>query len=79
VTGNYGQGSTRRSISINHSTDLIVSNQKKVKMPKISANCWAIYDVNKKTMIEGKREHFKREIASLTKIMTAWVVINLCK
>lgn len=48
-------------------------------MPKISANCWAIYDVNKKTMIEGKREHFKREIASLTKIMTAWVVINLCK
>ena len=30
-------------------------------------------------MLDGRREYFKREVASLTKIMTAWVVINLCK
>ena len=32
-----------------------------------------------KCLLHGKREYQKREIASLTKIMTCWVVINLCK
>lgn len=50
-----------------------------LKIPKVSAKCWAIYDVNKMTFVNGKREYFKREIASLTKIMTCHVVILLCK
>lgn len=48
-------------------------------MPQISAKCWAIYDVNKMTFIHGKREYLKRECASLTKIMTCYVVIKLCQ
>lgn len=48
-------------------------------MPSISAKCWAIYDVNKMSIVYGRREYQKREVASLTKIMSAWVVINLCK
>ena len=31
------------------------------------------------SIVYGRREYQKREVASLTKIMTAWVVINLCK
>lgn len=31
------------------------------------------------SIINGRREYQKREVASLTKIMTAWVVINMCK
>lgn len=55
------------------------SQYKKRKVPNISAKCWAIYDVNKMSIVYGRREYQKREVASLTKIMTAWVVINLCK
>ena len=29
--------------------------------------------------IHGKREYELKEVASLTKIMTCWVVIRLCK
>lgn len=49
------------------------------KPPVISAKCWVIYDMNKQCVVHGRREYHKREIASLTKIMTCWVVIQLCK
>ena len=29
--------------------------------------------------VHGKREYFRREVASLTKIMTSYVVLSLCK
>ena len=31
------------------------------------------------SIINGRREYQKRQVASLTKIMTCWVVINMCK
>lgn len=47
--------------------------------PKISAHYWAIFDGSKQSFIHGKREYMKREVASLTKIMTAYTVIELAK
>jgi D-alanyl-D-alanine carboxypeptidase len=47
--------------------------------PSISAKCWAVYDVNKMSFIHGKREYYKRECASLTKIMTCYVVLELSR
>ena len=48
-------------------------------IPVISARCWAIFDVNKMAYVHGKREYLKKECASLTKIMTCYLVISLCK
>ena len=48
-------------------------------VPQVSAKCWAIYDAAKMSFIHGKREYLKRECASLTKIMSCYVVISLCK
>ena len=48
-------------------------------VPKISAHYWAIFDGHKQSFIHGKREYMKREVASLTKIMTAYTVIELAK
>jgi len=31
------------------------------------------------SFIQGKREYLKREMASLTKIMTCYVVLRLCQ
>ena len=47
--------------------------------PKVSAHYWAIFDGQKQSFIHGKREFMKREVASLTKIMTAYTVIELAK
>jgi len=47
--------------------------------PKISAHYWAIFDGHKQSFIHGKREYMKREVASLTKIMTAYTVLELAK
>jgi len=58
-------------------TGMIKKSKKNV--PQLTSKCWAIYDYNKMTLIHGKREYQRREIASLTKIMTCWVVIQLCK
>ena len=48
-------------------------------MPNISAKSWVIYDVNQMAFMIGKREYMQREIASLTKIMTCYTVIQLVK
>ena len=55
------------------------NNSKDKKIPNVSANCWAVFDVKKASIMRGRREHQKREIASLTKVMTCWVVINVCR
>lgn len=54
-------------------------NELFLNIPQISAKCWAIYDTAKMSFVHGKREYQKRECASLTKIMSAYVVIALCK
>ena len=47
--------------------------------PKISSHYWAVFDGHKQSFLHGKREYMKREVASLTKIMTAYTVIELAK
>lgn len=49
------------------------------KVPKVTAKCWGIYDINKMGFVHGKREYFRREVASLTKIMTFYVVYQVSK
>lgn len=49
------------------------------EVPNISSKCWCIFDLDKMSLIYGKREYLKRECASLTKIMTAYVAIKLCQ
>ena len=47
--------------------------------PKVSAHFWAIFDVNKQSFIHGKREYMRREVASLTKMMTAYTILDLAR
>ena len=77
----FGTGGVARKLMGNIVWDNAISNNKSKKKnpPQISSKCWAIYDFNKMSIIHGKREYQRREVASLTKIMTCWVVIKLCK
>lgn len=43
----------------------------------ITAQSYAIYDMKGCNLILGRKENLKREIASLTKIMTFYTVIDL--
>mmetsp|Transcript_5843 Transcript_5843/g.9373 ORF Transcript_5843/g.9373 Transcript_5843/m.9373 type:complete len:172 (+) Transcript_5843:1461-1976(+) len=45
--------------------------------PHCSAQSWSIYDQKTNQLLFGKAERERRECASLTKIMTAFVVIRL--
>lgn len=50
-----------------------------IPQPFISSQSWAIYDIKTDTILFGKLERERREIASLTKIMTTYVVLTLLK
>ena len=45
--------------------------------PHCSAQAWSIYDQKTNTLLFGKLERERRECASLTKIMTGYVVLRL--
>lgn len=45
--------------------------------PHCSAQSWSIYDLKTNTLLFGKGERDRREVASLTKIMTAYLVYKL--
>ena len=45
--------------------------------PHCSAQAWSIYDQKTQTLLFGKSERDRRECASLTKIMTCFVVLRL--
>lgn len=45
--------------------------------PYVSANNWVIIDRKKGDLMFGKCENESRQVASLTKIMTAYCVLNL--
>ena len=47
--------------------------------PFVTASSWAIWDGNTKKLIIGRKENLRREIASMTKMMTAYVVNRLVK
>lgn len=50
-----------------------------IPQPYISAQSWAVYDTKTESVLFGRLERERREIASLTKIMTTCVVLNLLK
>jgi D-alanyl-D-alanine carboxypeptidase len=54
-----------------------------VPLPYQSASCWAVYDANSVggslQMITGKREKERREVASMTKMMTFYTSYLLFK
>lgn len=45
----------------------------------MTAKCWSILDAEKGNFVHGKRENIRREVASLTKIMTCYTVLKLIK
>lgn len=45
--------------------------------PHCSAQAWSIYDQKTNTLLFGKSERDRRECASLTKMMTCYVVLRL--
>ena len=45
--------------------------------PKVTARYWAIYDAIAEKVIHGKHQNARRECASLTKMMTCLVALNL--
>ena len=49
------------------------------KAPQLQANFWGIYDVEKKEIVHGKLVDNRREVASVTKIMTAYAVIEVAR
>ena len=52
----------------------------KSKPPKdISSKSWVIFNVNTMGIVFGKKHHYPREIASLTKIMTCYLTLILAK
>lgn len=58
-------------------------NEGKIKLPLstpvpiVSAQAWAVFDCSRARIIHGKDEHEQRQMASLTKIMTAYVVCTV--
>ena len=46
--------------------------------PHVSSTNWAIYDARDSRFLFGKEEKERREVASLTKIMTCHLVLFLC-
>lgn len=45
--------------------------------PHCSASSWAVFDQKTNSLLFGKMEKERREVASLTKIMTCYVVLKL--
>ncbi|CAK58030.1 unnamed protein product (macronuclear) [Paramecium tetraurelia] len=50
-----------------------------ITVPSITAHTWVILDAQTGRLIWGKNEHSNREIASITKSMTAYVTIKICE
>lgn len=76
----YSNSSTRSNSSNSSETSL-----SKVKpfapnyVPSVTATCWAIYEANSGMIINGKCENIQREVASLTKIMTCYIVLQIIR
>jgi D-alanyl-D-alanine carboxypeptidase len=51
----------------------------KLKLPNISAKCWAVMDGRTGELLCGKKDNKKKEIASLTKMMNFLCVCRLIK
>ena len=47
--------------------------------PYVTAKCWGVLDGDDGSLLFGRNEHVPREIASITKIMTAYLVFRIMK
>ena len=45
----------------------------------MTAKAWAVFDADSGELISGRNEHEQREVASITKIMTCWVSLQLAR
>lgn len=52
----------------------MIQNQKAIEPPTVTANCWSVYNGTTKQFLYGKWANTQTEIASLTKIMTCYIV-----
>ncbi|CAD8088345.1 unnamed protein product [Paramecium sonneborni] len=57
----------------------LIGNDEKVLTPRLTAKSWIIIDSNNGDVFYSFNENQRREIASITKIMTFYVVQNMCK
>ena len=59
----------------------IQSNPKilNTKAPHVMSTCWGIYDVNKRETVFGRCLDAKHEVASVTKLMTAYTVTEIAR
>lgn len=55
--------------------DLIVS----IPPPYVTAKCWGVLDGDDGSLLFGRNEHVPREMASITKIMTSYLVYRIMK
>ncbi len=46
-------------------------------LPYVTAQSWSIYDSKTSKYISGKKENYKREVASITKMMTFYTTLKL--
>ena len=73
-------------IEMNHKIDTTLTNRifanpkvLNAKAPLVQASHWGIYDVDKQEVIHGKLMDTRREVASVTKIMTCYAVIEIAR
>lgn len=50
-----------------------------VQKLSLSAESWAIYDCQSQTLLAGRKEAMRREVASITKMMTFYTVLKCCQ
>lgn len=50
-----------------------------ISVPFVSAQSWVVYDCTLEQVLFGRMERERREIASLTKIMTCYLALRLMK
>ena len=49
----------------------------KCQIPQVSAEMWCVWDVDSNSMVAGKLPNQRREVASLTKMMTFYTAYML--
>jgi len=71
------QNSTRSSSIESRSSSAKRRVQSPSVLPHVSATSWCVYDATHESIMQGRKEHEVREIASLTKIMTCYATLRL--
>jgi D-alanyl-D-alanine carboxypeptidase len=62
---------------------LVIKLKEKFPLPYVSASCWAVYDAKSTNgnlqLVKGSRETERREVASMTKMMTFYTSYQIFK